>query len=179
MKQSRLFSLEVPSPLGPLRLLATDGALVGLYMPEHKGAPERAALPAQGHPTLEGCRAQLEEYFAGGRTAFDIPLAPAGTGFQRAVWNALLEIPYGQVLSYGALAARLGRPRAARAVGAANAGNPISIIVPCHRVVGANGTLTGYAGGVERKQWLLAHERRALAPELPWPADRGQASKSS
>lgn len=163
MTQAGLFSLEVPSPLGPLRLLATDAVLVGLYMPEHKGAPERAATPAPGHPVLERCRAQLVEYFAGDRAGFDVPLAPGGTRFQRAVWDALLEIPYGQVRSYGALAARLGRPRAARAVGAANGSNPISILVPCHRVVGAGGSLTGYAGGVARKQWLLEHEQRALA----------------
>ncbi|MCA9677318.1 MAG: methylated-DNA--[protein]-cysteine S-methyltransferase, partial [Myxococcales bacterium] len=104
-------------------------------------------------------RAQLAAYLDGARRAFDVPLAPAGTPFQLAVWDALLAIPYGATESYGALARRLGRPHAARAVGAANGQNPISIIVPCHRVIGADGSLTGYGGGLPAKRWLLAHEQ--------------------
>ncbi len=107
--------------------------------------------------------AQLEEYFAGSRTEFELPLAPAGTAFQRDAWTALRAIPYGATRSYAEQAAALGRPRAIRAVGAANGRNPIAIVVPCHRVVGSRGALTGYGGGVERKEWLLGHERRHAA----------------
>lgn len=110
---------------------------------------------------------QLREYFAGERHEFDLPLAPAGTDFQRRVWAVLREIPYGHTTSYGQVAARLGMaPGASRAVGAANGANPIAIVVPCHRVVGADGTLTGYAGGLERKRTLLDLERAATAPAL-------------
>lgn len=104
--------------------------------------------------------AQLAEYFAGERAEFDIPLAPRGTGFQRLVWAALEQIPFGETRSYGELAAGLGRPSASRAVGAANGKNPISILVPCHRVIAGSGALTGYAGGLAAKRWLLAHEAR-------------------
>ena len=105
---------------------------------------------------------QLREYFSGNRRTFDVPLAPRGTPFQLAVWNALLEIPYGDTTTYAELAHRIGRPSAVRAVGAANGANPIPVIIPCHRVIGSNGTLTGYGGGIERKQWLLALEGRRL-----------------
>jgi methylated-DNA-[protein]-cysteine S-methyltransferase len=105
---------------------------------------------------------QLAEYFSGKRTVFALDLAPRGTPFQLAVWNALLEIPYGDTISYAELARRIGKPSAVRAVGAANGANPIPIIIPCHRVIGSNGTLTGYGGGIERKQWLLALEGRRL-----------------
>lgn len=105
---------------------------------------------------------QLREYFAGDRTTFDLPLAPRGTAFQQRVWMALREIPAGETRTYGEIAARLGQPTASRAVGAANGQNPLAVVVPCHRVVGANGTLTGYAGGLDRKAWLLDHEARAL-----------------
>ncbi len=104
--------------------------------------------------------AQLDEYFAGDRLVFDVPLGAQGTGFQQLVWRALTQIPFAETRSYGALAASIGRPSASRAVGAANGKNPISILVPCHRVVGASGLLTGYAGGMLAKQWLLDHERR-------------------
>lgn len=104
-------------------------------------------------------RAQLAEYFAGDRDAFDLSLQPSGTEFQRAVWQALAEIPYGETRSYGQIAQQIGRPKAARAVGMANNRNPIAVIVPCHRVIGANGTMVGYAGGLDRKTWLLDHER--------------------
>ena len=109
---------------------------------------------------LARAAAQLRAYFAGERTVFDLPLAPDGSGFQRLVWQALERIPYGVTRSYGELAAAIGRPAASRAVGSANSRNPISIIVPCHRVIGANGALTGYAGGMRAKRWLLEHEQR-------------------
>jgi methylated-DNA-[protein]-cysteine S-methyltransferase len=109
---------------------------------------------------LETAAAQLAEYFAGRRRTFDLPLAPRGTGFQQRVWRALSAIPYGETRSYGAIAASIGRPAASRAVGAANGKNPIWIIVPCHRVIGASGHLTGYAGGIAVKRWLLEHERQ-------------------
>jgi methylated-DNA-[protein]-cysteine S-methyltransferase len=119
-------------------------------------------------------RAQLAEYFAGRRRDFDLPLAPAGTPFQQRVWQALRAIPYGRTESYGALAARLGQPGAGRAVGLANGQNPIAIVIPCHRVIGAGGALTGYGGGLERKRWLLALEAsaagradRARTPSVP------------
>ncbi|MFE2755231.1 methylated-DNA--[protein]-cysteine S-methyltransferase [Actinosynnema sp. NPDC059335] len=113
-------------------------------------------------PRLGGVAPQLEEYFAGKRTAFDLPLSMAGTPFQRTVWDALKEIPHGETMTYGELAARIGRPTASRAVGLANGKNPISIIVPCHRVVGSTGGLTGYGGGIERKRMLLGFERGDL-----------------
>lgn len=164
------FELRVRTPLGELRLLASEVALTGLYLPGHEGAALGPALDGAGHPVLRAARAQLDEYFHGERMAFDLPLALEGTLFQRAVWEALTRIPFGETRTYGELAVSLGKPRAARAMGAANARNPISIIVPCHRVVGAGGKLAGYAGGVEAKRWLLAHEQRALstkAPRLP------------
>ena len=109
---------------------------------------------------------QLREYFAGERTTFDLPLAPSGTPFQQRVWIALGEIPYGRTVSYGQIAVRIGRPRACRAVGLANGANPIGVIIPCHRVVGADGTLTGYGGGLDRKRFLIAMERRETEPQL-------------
>jgi methylated-DNA-[protein]-cysteine S-methyltransferase len=107
---------------------------------------------------------QLVEYFAGDRTEFDLPLAPVGTDFQLRVWTALLDVPYGETVSYGEIAEAVGKPTASRAVGAANGQNPISIIAPCHRIIGANGSLTGYGGGLERKAWLLNLEAQALRP---------------
>jgi methylated-DNA-[protein]-cysteine S-methyltransferase len=154
-----LYKLEHESPIGRLSLYATDDALVGLYLPEHRHAPRLEARDGAGHPVLERAREQLTEYFAGRRRSFDLPLAPRGTEHQETVWRALREIPFGGTRSYGELAAHLGRPRAARAVGAANGKNPISIVIPCHRVVGADGSLTGYAGGTARKEWLLRHEQ--------------------
>jgi methylated-DNA-[protein]-cysteine S-methyltransferase len=146
----------IDSPIGLLTLVADDDRLAGLYMAEHRHRPtidsprDDAALPA--------VREQLAAYFARDLKEFDLPLATAGTPFQRQVWAALTTIPYGESWSYGRLAAEIGRPLASRAVGLANGKNPVSIVVPCHRVVGANGSLTGYGGGLERKQWLLAHE---------------------
>jgi methylated-DNA-[protein]-cysteine S-methyltransferase len=142
------------SPLGPLCLRADDDALVALTFGE--------AAREDDTPVLAATRAQLDEYFAGNRTEFDLPLRLEGTPWERRVWEALLEIPYGTTQSYGELAARIGAPGAARAVGAANGRNPISIVVPCHRVIGASGALTGYGWGVERKSALLDLERGAL-----------------
>lgn len=148
-----------PSPLGPLTLVSDGSALVGLYLGQ--GQAKITAdwvLDNQAVP-FAAATDQLSAYFAGELTQFDLPLAPQGTPFQQRVWAALGTIPYGSTLSYGALAQRLGQPQAARAVGLANGRNPLSIVVPCHRVIGAKGQLTGYSGGVERKRWLLAHEQ--------------------
>lgn len=148
------------SPVGPLTLVARGDALAGLYMIDHKHATlsigERVAADAV--PVLRETIRQLTEYFEHRRNAFDLPLAATGTPFQRAVWAELARIPFGETCAYADLARALDRPKASRAVGTANGRNPISIIVPCHRVVGRDGTLHGYAGGVRIKQWLLAHE---------------------
>jgi methylated-DNA-[protein]-cysteine S-methyltransferase len=153
-----LHELAVDTPIGTLRLFATGEALVGAYLPGQEGlTPSSGEGPLP--PVLEQARDQLDEYFAGKRRAFDLPLDPRGTEFQRSVWRALSAIPFGATRSYGEIAAALGRPSASRAVGAANGQNPISIIVPCHRVIGRDGSLTGYASGIARKEWLLRHER--------------------
>jgi methylated-DNA-[protein]-cysteine S-methyltransferase len=148
------------SPVGTLTLVALDGVLAGLYMDlqRHRPPSEMFGDP-DPTPFTEVIR-QLDEYFGGQRTAFDLPMNLVGTPFQRTVWAALRQIPYGETWSYGQLAERIGRPGAARAVGLANGRNPIGIIVPCHRVVGATGDLTGYGGGLQRKQHLLDFERR-------------------
>ncbi|MET9696312.1 methylated-DNA--[protein]-cysteine S-methyltransferase [Streptomyces sp. NPDC006529] len=151
----------VDSPYGPLTLVATGGVLSGLYMTGQRHRPpeesfgDRVAAAEGPFPAVV---AQLSAYFAGERTAFDLPLRLEGTDFQRGVWDQLTRIPYGETWSYGELAARLGKPSASRAVGLANGKNPISIIVPCHRVIGASGSMTGYGGGVERKVRLLEFE---------------------
>ncbi|MEV4146959.1 methylated-DNA--[protein]-cysteine S-methyltransferase [Amycolatopsis sp. NPDC049691] len=151
----------VDSPCGPLTLVAEGGALCGLYMHEQRHRPAEATFGSPGAAEVFGlAETQLKEYFAGQRREFDLPLAFRGTPFQRAVWAALLDIPYGETASYGELAQLLGKPAAARAVGLANGKNPISIIVPCHRVIGSTGSLTGYGGGLERKRYLLDFERR-------------------
>ena len=156
--------ITMPSPLGLLRLYAHADELVGAHLPDPDDAPE---APYGECPVLRETARQLEEYFAGTRREFALPLAPRGTGFQQLVWRALTQIPYGVTRSYGELARAIARPSASRAVGAANGKNPIAIIVPCHRVIGANGTLTGYAGGLAAKQWLLAHEARFTPPLQP------------
>ena len=150
------------SPIGPLTLVAADGALTGLYMDRQRYRPGNETFGDRDHAPFARAIEQLEEYFAGRLTDFDLPLAFVGTTFQRLVWEALRKVPYGQTVSYGQLADRLGRPTAARAVGLANGHNPISIIVPCHRVVGAKGDLTGYGGGLERKRHLLDFERSVV-----------------
>ena len=152
----------VDSPVGPLTLVAVDGALAGCYMDAQRHRPANAIFgdpdPEPFGPAVE----QLGEYFSGDRLDFDLPLAVAGTPFQQRVWAALRDIPYGETESYGELAARVGSPGASRAVGLANGRNPIGIIVPCHRVIGASGSLTGYGGGIERKRQLLDMERDVL-----------------
>jgi len=153
----------VPSPIGLLHVTAGDEAIVAIWFDGQ--APTGA--PADGaHAVLDAATAQLDEYFAGDRTEFDLPLAPEGTPFQRAAWNALLTIPYGRTVSYGEQATRLGDPHKARAVGAANGQNPIPIVVPCHRVIGSTGKLTGFGGGLQTKAWLLEHEQRTLGERL-------------
>ena len=147
------------SPVGTLTLTAVDGRLTGLHLDGQRHAPASSADWERDDAGLAGVVEQLEAYFAGSREAFDVPLELSGTEFQRNVWAGLLEIPYGETMSYGELARRVGRPGASRAVGLANGRNPVAIIVPCHRVIGANGTLTGYGGGLDRKVWLLDHER--------------------
>ena len=149
-----------PSPIGELVITASDSGLTGVWFPG-KGPGAVARPDDEREPAgavLARASEQLAEYFAGTRTTFDLPLDASGTAFERRVWDALRTVPYGTTLSYGELARRLGDPRATRAVGAANGKNPIPIIVPCHRVIGANGALTGFGGGLDRKRWLLEHE---------------------
>ena len=168
---------SVPSPLGPLLVVAdaTDH-LRGLYLPDHRRGPAAGPGRADGGGVIARTATQLDEYFAGERTAFDLPIATPGSPLQVRVWSALRAIPYGITTTYGEIAADLGLgPGAARAVGTANARNPVSIVVPCHRVIGASGALTGYAGGVEAKRRLLAHEARVagvvldLDDDASWP----------
>ena len=149
------------SPVGPLTLVATDGVLSGVYMDQQRHRPPQETFGEPDDAAFGACVEQLQGYFAGQLREFDLPLHFAGTPFQRAVWEALRTIPYGQTMSYGELAERIGRPSASRAVGLANGKNPISIIVPCHRVVGSGGALTGYGGGLPRKRQLLDFERRS------------------
>lgn len=149
----------VDSPLGPLLLAGRDGALTGLYLGSHERCPQPDPAWSEDPAPFAGVAAQLEEYFAGTRTRFDVEVDLVGTPFQVEVWQALEKIPYGETISYGELARRIERPAAMRAVGSANGRNPVSIIVPCHRVIGADGNLTGYGWGVDRKVWLLDHER--------------------
>lgn len=181
------FQKRVSSPLGTLRLLATDSALVGLYFPGyrgHRGAPAPLAREVTSHEVLDLAAHELHEYFCGRRRTFVTPTAAQGTDFQRSVWRALTGIAFGERRSYAELAQRIGRPSAARAVGAANAQNPLSIFVPCHRVVAANGDLTGYAGGLAAKRFLLEHERGHVTSDpylasiarAPWAQGRLRAA---
>ena len=153
----------VESPVGALTLVASDAGLAAILWPNDD--PDRVRLGAltagPEHPVLRDTERQLAEYFAGTRKEFALRLDFAGTEFQRSVWGALLTIPYGETRSYGDVARQIGKPAAVRAVGAANGRNPISIVAPCHRVIGANGKLTGFAGGLRTKEFLLALEARA------------------
>ncbi|WP_269809432.1 methylated-DNA--[protein]-cysteine S-methyltransferase [Kineosporia rhizophila] len=156
----------LPSPVGDLLLISQDAALTGLFFSPHKASHKHwdevraSGVENPQEPVIAATRTQLTEYFAGDRTTFDLPLQPAGTGFQLRVWERLRLIGYARTASYGDIAAQLGLvPGASRAVGLANGANPISIIVPCHRVIGANGSLTGYGGGLERKRYLLDLEQ--------------------
>lgn len=150
------------SPLGRLRLAGEHGFLTGVYFEDHVNGPP---IPQDARDSPEAFHhviAQLDEYFGGDRQVFDLPMRPIGSAFQLRVWAGLVEIEFGTTLSYGDLANRLGDRKASRAVGLANGKNPISIIVPCHRVIGADGSLTGYGGGLDRKLWLLRHEGALL-----------------
>lgn len=159
---------SIETPVGALTIDVTDtGVRAVLWPGDADGA--RVALDDavdDDHPLLDETVAQLCQYFAGERTDFDLPLDPVGTDFQREAWDALCTIPFGETLSYGQQAERMGDRAKARAVGAANGKNPISVIVPCHRVIGADGSLTGFAGGLEVKTWLLDHERRVAGHTL-------------
>ncbi len=158
----------IDTPIGPLTLVASGLGLRAVLWPDEQIGRvklDESVTPTDGTPAsaiLRRAVEQLGEYFEGDRTTFDIPLDPIGTDFQRTAWAALCTIPYGETISYGEQAARLGDRRKARAVGAANGRNPISIVVPCHRVVGSTGALTGFAGGIDTKRWLLDHERLTL-----------------
>ncbi|GAA1902600.1 methylated-DNA--[protein]-cysteine S-methyltransferase [Lapillicoccus jejuensis] len=161
----------LPSPLGPLTAVRDEQGLTGLYFEGHSRTPDRSRWGAPADDGFAALAAQLEQYFAGVRTTFDIPLHVAGTPFQRAVWDLLREIPTGTTTTYGALSARLGGgPAHPRAVGHAVGANPVSVLVPCHRVVGATGSLTGYAGGLERKRHLLTLEGVLAMGESVVPA---------
>lgn len=155
----------IDSPVGPLRLVATDDALVAVLWPEEReGRVKFTSEPVAGQSrVLAQTAAELHEYFNGGRRHFDVPLELRGTEFQQLVWRSLADIPFGETSTYGKQAAAIGRPRAVRAVGSANGRNPLSIVLPCHRIVGADGTLTGFAGGISTKRWLLDHETLSAA----------------
>jgi methylated-DNA-[protein]-cysteine S-methyltransferase len=164
-----IFHLTTPSPIGPILLTSDGERLTGLYLDARVERPmgtsvevriDAAGVLDREVPPLAEAARQLGEYFAGARQEFDLSLHLDGTPFQRQVWSALTEIPFGETWSYAELARHIGNPKACRAVGLANGSNPISIIVPCHRVIGADGSLTGYGGGIERKRRLLAHERQ-------------------
>lgn len=162
--ESKLYFSTMDTPVGVLTIVASDAGVRAVLWPDDD--PQRVrlgdAVEQPHHSVVEETVRELGEYFAGDRQDFGLPLDPTGTDFQQAAWHALRLIPYGETVSYGEQAERMGDRRKARAVGAANGRNPISIIVPCHRVVGANGDLTGFAGGIESKSWLLEHERGVL-----------------
>jgi methylated-DNA-[protein]-cysteine S-methyltransferase len=159
----------IGSPVGRLMLAATAQGLAAILWERERPGRVRLSLAGSGahHPVLAAAARQLDEYFAGTRTGFDLPLDPAGTPFQQDVWRALRAIPFGATRSYAAIAQDIGRPGAARAVGAASGRNPLGLVIPCHRVVGAAGALTGFAGGLDVKAALLAHERRVSAAGQP------------
>ncbi|MEA2635299.1 MAG: methylated-DNA-[protein]-cysteine S-methyltransferase [Chloroflexota bacterium] len=161
-----LHSTAHPTPVGTLTLVASDRGLRAVLWP--RLSPQRAGISPRphhnpDHQILQKTARQLDEYFAGSRTGFDLPLDLEGTRFQLAAWRSLAEIPFGATTTYGRQAAALGIPTAARAVGAANGANPVCIVLPCHRVIGANGSLTGFGGGLPVKQWLLDHEAQVLS----------------
>lgn len=164
----------ISSPLGELLLTSDGAALTGLYLQGQTAVPEEFEtgdeVAWEAAPQLDilgQAQVQLHEYFAHQRREFNLPLKPQGTKFQQRVWQHLLHIPFGTTISYGTLAQRLGKTSLSRAVGAANGKNPISIIIPCHRVIAADGKLTGYSGGLDRKQWLLQHENAKIAVRPP------------
>ena len=154
----------IDSPLGELTLVSDDGALTGVYYPHHWYLPDPATFGVRAGSGFENVEEQLGEYFAGQRTAFELPTSTAGDAFQERVWELIAHIPYGETTTYGELARELGDPAIARAVGGAVGRNPLSIVIPCHRVVGKDGKLTGYAGGLERKRLLLDLEAPTEVP---------------
>jgi len=158
--------LLMESPLGTLTLVNTDGVLSGIYLPEHKRGPRPEALGTRARSGFEQAVFELQEYFDQKSTVFTLPLAPEGTDFQQRVWKQLRNIPYGETRTYAQLADAIGNRAAIRAVGLANGRNPISIVVPCHRVIGSDGSLTGYAGGLDRKRFLLELEGAAPLRQL-------------
>ena len=162
--------LLVESPIGQLLVGGDAAAVTDLSLPGR--FESQTGSPATAGGAVSEMARQLAEYFGGRRQEFDVPLRPEGTDFQQTVWRALLAIPYGETLSYGELAARVGKPTAARAVGAANGSNPIAIVIPCHRVIGANGRLTGYGGGLDAKQSLLELEARTLGRTVGGPSSQ-------
>jgi methylated-DNA-[protein]-cysteine S-methyltransferase len=164
---ARYFS-RMDSPIGPVLFLGDEDGLVALHLEKKRYGPEQPAEASRNDDVFAAAREQMAAYFKGDLKEFDVPLAADGTPFQKTVWRALMDIPFGETESYGALAKRIGHDGAARAVGLANGHNPIAIVVPCHRVIGSNGSLTGYGGGIERKKWLLEHERRF------WPSKRAR-----
>lgn len=157
---------RVPTPLGEVTVVADDDWLTELHLPGDRGVVPEGATEAG--PTVDRAAQQLGEWFAGEREHFDLPLAPVGTAFQRRVWAALVGVPYGETASYGDIAAAIGQPTATRAVGAANGRNPIPLIIPCHRIIGTDGSLTGYSGGggIETKRYLLDFEQGVLTLEV-------------
>lgn len=159
---------QIESPVGPLVVAASDAGLhlVEFHAPRHT-APRRGDWRSGEHPVLDAAASQLAEYFAGARQQFDLPLAPTGTAFQQQVWHTLATIPYGRTISYAELARRIERPGASRAVGAANGRNPLPIVLPCHRVIGASGALTGFGGGLPVKRFLLDLEASTVGELLP------------
>lgn len=162
-----LQATTIDSPVGELCIIASEVGVRAVLWPDDDRVPiPTDVATGDAHPVLVIAARELTEYFAGDRQEFDVALDPEGTEFQRQAWSALRSIPYGETVSYGEQAERIGDKNKARAVGAANGKNPISIIVPCHRVVGSNGSLTGFAGGLETKQWLLAHEQRVAGNTL-------------
>ncbi|GED70438.1 methylated-DNA--protein-cysteine methyltransferase [Brevibacillus reuszeri] len=159
-----LHKLDYPSPIGVMEIIGTEEAVRSIMFAERE-APHIPANKNQVPQVLWDCYKQLEEYFSGMRSEFSFPIYMEGTSFQKNVWNTLVTIPYGETTSYSAIATTLGNEKAVRAVGNANGKNRLSIVVPCHRIVGANGSLTGYAGGLWRKDWLLQHEKTNAFPK--------------
>jgi methylated-DNA-[protein]-cysteine S-methyltransferase len=157
----QIFTAVYESPIGSIEIKAEEKGIVEVGFVEKSGLMRPAESATAGGPEiLMACLVQLEEYFRGKRASFSLPLRLEGTAFQKKVWAALLRVPFGKTTTYGAIAAGVGNERAGRAVGGANHRNPVSIIVPCHRVIGSDGRLTGYGGGLWRKEWLLEHERK-------------------
>jgi methylated-DNA-[protein]-cysteine S-methyltransferase len=173
---SRMEHFLMESPIGTLTLVNTDGVLSGLYMPEHLRGPKVDSLGPRTLSGFEIVRSQLAEYFALQRRAFSFPIAPNGTAFQQSVWRLLRDIPYGETWTYRQLADAIGNRAAVRAVGLANGKNPISIVIPCHRVIGTGGGLTGYAGGLDRKRLLLEMEGALLSQRVASAGDGKRAS---